>query len=43
MVEEQFGSHMIIGEVGLNHLGNEDYANEYIDFHLKYMYNLLQM
>ena len=35
MVEEQFGSHMIIGEVGLNHLGNEDYANEYIDFHLK--------
>lgn len=26
---------MIIGEVGLNHLGNEDYANEYINFHLK--------
>ena len=25
---------MIIGEVGLNHLGDEDYANEYINFHL---------
>ena len=25
---------MIIGEVGLNHLGSEDYANEYINFHL---------
>ena len=25
---------MIIGEVGLNHLGKEEYANEYIDFHL---------
>ena len=25
---------MIIGEVGLNHLGNKDYANEYIKFHL---------
>ncbi len=33
MVVEQFGNKMIIGEVGLNHLGNEEYANEYIDFH----------
>ena len=34
MGEELFGKHMIIGEVGLNHLGDEDYANEYINFHL---------
>ena len=26
---------MIIGEVGLNHLGDEKYANDYINFHLK--------
>ena len=35
MVEELFGRYMIIGEVGLNHLGKKDYANEYINFHLK--------
>ena len=34
MVEELFGKQMIIGEVGLNHLGSEDYANEYVNFHL---------
>ena len=34
MVEELFGKFMIIGEVGLNHLGNEKYANDYINFHL---------
>lgn len=41
MVEEQFGKFMIIGEVGLNHLGNEDYANEYIDFHLNNKFDCL--
>ena len=34
-MEELFGKFMIIGEVGLNHLGNEKYANDYINFHLK--------
>ncbi len=33
-MEELFGKCMIIGEVGLNHLGKEDYANDYINFHL---------
>ena len=33
MVGELFGKKMIIGEVGLNHLGSEEYANKYIDFH----------
>lgn len=25
---------MIIGEVGLNHLGDEKYAHEYVNYHL---------
>lgn len=41
MVEELFGKSMVIGEVGLNHLGNEDYANEYIDFHLNNKFDCL--
>ena len=41
MAEELFGKFMIIGEVGLNHLGNEDYANEYIDFHLNNEFDCL--
>lgn len=34
MEGEPFGDPMIIGEVGLNHLGDEKYANEFINFHL---------
>ena len=41
MVEEQFGKYMIIGEVGLNHLGKEDYANDYINFHLNNNFDCL--
>jgi sialic acid synthase SpsE len=41
MVEEQFGKYMIIGEVGLNHLGKEDYANDYLNFHLNNSFECL--
>ena len=41
MVEELFGKFMIIGEVGLNHIGKEDYANDYINFHLNNNFDCL--
>tara|TARA_B100001094_G_C18044079_1_gene726503 strand:- start:249 stop:1001 length:753 start_codon:yes stop_codon:yes gene_type:complete len=32
---------MLIGEVGLNHLGDENYANTYIDFHFNNQFEAL--
>ena len=32
---------MLIGEVGLNHLGNENYANTYVDFHFSNKFEAL--